>query len=172
MPVEEQLLYDAYQFLRAGQNIRHGQHLTIPNRKVSKLVFVIARYGNPPGDVTFTIRKVSDDSIIASKVWGAASTLSTDPEWKEVTFDTPVIVNEEVRILVEYNAGDPSNMLKHYFWNADVKAGEYVEVYYNTTWVDYPARDTAYQYTYTTPPPPPPATIASPNLIAIIRRGV
>jgi len=154
MATEEQTAYDAAIGLYSTGPTRGGQRLTIPNRRVTKLSFPLCKVvGSPIGDVTFTIRKVSDDSLIASKVWGDASALPTYPEvsWEEVAFDTPVTVNEEVKLLVEYDGGDIDNYIFYYISPSDVKANEHFIFYlggsYDETYADY---DGAYIYTYTT----------------------
>ena len=75
---EEQTEHDSY-FGTYGGNIHtRGQKLTIANRKVTKLGFWLFKGGDPTGNVTFQIRKVSDDSLIASQVWGDAADLPTE----------------------------------------------------------------------------------------------
>lgn len=130
--------------------------MTISNREVTKLSFPLQKSGAPTGDVTFTIRKVSDDSIIASKVWGDASALSTgDLVWREVTLDTPVVVNEEVRIQAEFSGGGGVNNVgvgRTTVAQDDVKAGEYHTLRHATLGiVDDPNNDGMYIYTYDLP---------------------
>lgn len=152
MATEEQTSHNAYTGLQQFYRKRAGQRLTIPNREVTKLSFPLYKTGSPTGNVTFTIRKVSDDSIIASKVWGNASALSGDITWYEATLDSPVTVNEEVRILVEFASGDSdsSNYVCYRYQNTDVKASEqltrYVSSYNDVADSGY---DGAYIYTYT-----------------------
>ncbi|GAI42641.1 unnamed protein product, partial [marine sediment metagenome] len=132
---------------------RRGQRLTISNREVSKLSFFIARLGSvDPGGVRFRIRKVSDDSILASKALTAG--LTTSFAWVEVTFDTPVTINEEVRILVEKTTGNSSNCVRIRFQDSDVKAGEVWTAYSEPPYSDNAYRDMAYIYTYEIVPPP------------------
>jgi len=147
---EEQTLADSLMVLYSGFIVRSGQRLTISDRKVAKLAFVMKKVGNPTGDITFTIRKVSDDAIIVSEVWGDASDLLTSTEWEEVTFATPTIINEEVRISHEYAGGDGSNYIVSTFQAADVKADEREARYYASTesWYDDSNKDCCYRYTY------------------------
>lgn len=147
MATEEQTAYTIGTYLFAGTRIRAGQRLTISNRTVSKLSLVLQKFGSPTGDVTFTIRKVSDDDILASKVWGDASALSTEITWEEATFDSPVTINEEVRLLVEFNSGDDSNFIRYYYQDTNIKADE-LRTYYITSYTDDSASDAAYIYTY------------------------
>lgn len=126
---------------------RGGQRLTITNRDVITLAFKAQKSGSPTGDVTFTIRKVSDDSIIASKVWGDASAIVAG-EWMEVTFDTPVTVNEEVRILFEFTGGNANNRIGHWGSGTDVKAGEYYTRYLSGAYNNVTSWDSIYRYTY------------------------
>ncbi|GAH90992.1 unnamed protein product, partial [marine sediment metagenome] len=70
MTVEEQTNHSHHSNLGSEYARRARQRLTIPDRKVTKLGCWLYLYGSPTGDITFTIRKVSDDNIISSKVWG------------------------------------------------------------------------------------------------------
>lgn len=127
---------------------RAGQRLTIANRKVTKIAFPLKKSASPTGDVTFTIRKVSDDSIIVSKVWGDAADLPTGTTWEEVVLDTPTLVNEEVRLLWEFNGGDSGNPVVGRFQASDVKAGEYRTTYHSGAWEDRTDHDGTYRYKY------------------------
>lgn len=134
---------------------RIGQRLTITNRTVSGLFFKTYRIGSPTGSVTMTVRKVSDDSVILTNSYGSIAAVSTDTGgvWIGVTFDTPTLVNQEVRILVEWSGtlGDVSNALA-FFAVADVKASEYVTRYYGAgngyTGYDATTYDATYYYIY------------------------
>ena len=81
------------------------QRLTITNRKVSDLYFRTYRIGSPTGTITFAIRKVSDDSVIASTVWGNAGDVSTNTAgvWIGAKFTPAVDINQEVRIMMEWS---------------------------------------------------------------------
>lgn len=129
---------------------RAGQKLTISSRQVTNLGFWLLKMNNPTGDVTLTIRKVSDGSLISSKVWGDAADLTADPVYEEVEFDTPQTINEEVRILTEFSGGNATNQVKVRMQGADVKADEEFCAYEYPDWTDYPAYDCAYRYKYTT----------------------
>jgi len=154
MDTEQQLLYNSFTALYSGMYIRRGQRLTIPNRSVEKLGFWLDKFGSPTGNVTYTIRKVSNDSIIASKVWGNASLLSFSTTYYEVTFDSAVTINEEVRICVEFSGGDSHNFVWMAYQSTDVKVGEFRTGYNAPIWVDTTG-DIAYIYTYSSPPIPP-----------------
>lgn len=145
---EEQTANNGQQSLYTDIGRRISQRLTIPNRTVTKLAFLIKKIGAPTGDITYEIRKVSDDSLIVSKVLGDASALQTTPTWEEVTFDTPQLVNEEVRICIYYIGGDASNNVSCRAQWSDVKADEYLSYMPNTTWTDYTSYDFTYRYKY------------------------
>jgi len=138
---------------------RIGQLLTIPNRVVKAVYFKTKRVGAPSGTITFTIRKTSDDSIIVSKVWGNAGDVELYANWIHVAWDTPIRINEQVRILMEWSGafGDGANYLE--WWAAgDVKPAETATRYYGT--YNQPAWDATYIYSYRRPVPPgvPPGT--------------
>ena len=122
--VEEQLENDTDISVKGTNAPTCGQRLTIPNRQVLKLAFFIKKVGSPTGDVTFTIRKVSDKSLVASKVWGTAPDVPTDLTWLEATFETPPTVNEEVRLLIEHTGYTDTNYLNSRLQASDVKADE------------------------------------------------
>lgn len=144
--IEEQTEYNRDIALATGYQEYAGQKLTISNRTVKKLGFWIKREGTPTGDVTFEIRKVSDDSLICSEVWGQAEDLTTIATYKEVEFDTPQTINEEARILV-YSPGDPyGNNVRVGYLNDDVKADEFYTYGKPGAWTDKTLYDFAYRY--------------------------
>ncbi len=145
---EEQTDYDSDRTIYAGMVEKHCQRLTISNRQVTKLSFPLKKIGAPSGDITLAIRKVSDDAVIVSKVWGDASTLTTEYVWEEVTFDTPPTINEEVRITVEFNAGDIDNCPIAAWLDADVKEDENKGYFYEDAWGENYQDEAAYRYKY------------------------
>ncbi len=148
MPTEEQTQNSVGLCnLRSGSYTRAGQRLTISDRLVTKLAFYIKRTGTATGPVTFTIRRVSDDGIVNSKGWGDAGDLPTDFAWQEATFDTPLTVNEEVRISAEFSGGSSGNEVQVAGATSDVKGGEHFE-WYKSGWAKPAEWDFAYIYTY------------------------
>jgi len=148
MATEEQTTHNVFGGVHAGGVIRSGQRLTISNRVVSKLSFPVAKLNSPVGDVVLGIRQL-DNTLLGSKVWGDVSSLAAYPTvtWIEVTLDTPLTVNEEVIIYVEFTGGDATDTLVIYTNSGDVKADEY-KVQYVTSWTSYTDDDDAYIYTY------------------------
>lgn len=139
------LLYAAYP--------RMGQWLAISDRKVTKLAFYIYKAGSPSGDLILTIRKIADDGIIASKLWGNAADLPSGATWIEVTFDTPTLINEGVKILAEFYSGDETNYIGFRRHFSDVKAGE-AFVYWRLDTETYVLKaewDACYRYKYYLP---------------------
>jgi len=126
-----------------------GQRLTITDRTVRKLSFYLMRTGSPGGTLTFYIRKINDD-VVAYKLWGNSNNISTTPTWYEVTFDTPVYINEEVYILVGASVGYSMNVIAIYgSYPDDVKANEYVAIRTSGGSYTYGTdRDMGYIYTY------------------------
>ena len=153
MATEEQTSYNAILSI-AGfyPRFRGGQKLTISNRTVSKLAFVLNKYGSPTGDVTFEIIQVASPfATLASKVWGSAASLQTEgnEQWEEVEFGTPVAINEEVRAVVYYPDSLSNFRVRQHYQNTDVKASEQ-QTFFGSSWTDSPTADCAYKYTYTT----------------------
>lgn len=154
MAIEEQTQYDAWCasfFLET--RTRLGQRLTVSNRIISKLAFVLEREGaGGSGSISFVIRRVSDDIIIATKVWGLVASIPTDPTWLDVTFASPMLVNAEVRLLAEYPDAyylEYSN-IRFYSKGSDVKPNEHYTNYQDDVWEAQPW-DAAYRYTYILP---------------------
>lgn len=153
MAVEEQTQYNTPRILHMGAAQRSGQRLTISSRTVTKLGFWLRKYGAPPGTYYYAIRKVSDDSVIVREAVDLADNLTETITYIEHTFSSPPTVNEEVRILVEYQEGNSTNLITTYWQNSDVKAGEYhtdFEVSVYTDWIAG-GEDHAYRYTYEEP---------------------
>ena len=149
--IRGQVQYDTAQILQAADAHRAGQRLTISNRVVIKLGFWLRKFGTPDGSYYFAIRKVSDDSIIVREAVDLADNLTTTITYKEHTFASPAVANEEVRIMVEYGgdgAGDAANLITTYRQNNDVRTGEDATYYQSSAYTDRTAQsDHAYQYT-------------------------
>jgi hypothetical protein len=130
---------------------RLGQKLTL-NGSVAKLAFALAKTGSPTGDVTFAIRTVSNDTVIASEVWGDAGQLTdTWFTWYEVTFDSPVFINEEVRLSCEWSGGDADNYVMFGYRSGNVITGQYYTNYAKHSWHDIEeSEEGCYNYTYGT----------------------
>ena len=148
LEIEQQTLYNVEQAMYAGSLLKIGQRLTIANRKVVKLGFWLRKTGSPTGNVTFEIRRVSNDTLIVSQIWGDASSLTTAITYQELEFTSPPVINEEVRILACYSGGNASNYVLVSSKDTDVKPNEYRTVYLGTTWYNHTAADTAYKYTF------------------------
>ena len=143
---------------------RVGQRLTIPDRNIISIGYRVAREGNPVGDVILSIRDSATDEVIASKVWGNASQLlergpaSASPI--VVEFASPVRVNGDVRICVEFYDGDAENHVLGGYRIGNVRDGEVYTTYFNNgVWHDIgDSTEGAYCYTYLvgdSPPTPP-----------------
>lgn len=149
MATEEQTETQFDWALCSATTTRGGQRLTISNRQVTKLGLWLKKVNSPTGDVTLTIRKVSDDGVLLTKVWGDAADLPTERTYKEVEFDTPQTINEEVRILAEFSGGDANNQVCVAIKLSDVKADECFTYYESPDWDEGGGYDCAYIYTYT-----------------------
>lgn len=177
MATEEQTSYNA-DIIISGRlpRVQAGQRVTITNRIVSKLAFVLHKLGSPVGNVTFQILKVSDNSIIVQKVWGNAADLQTDgnEQLEEVEFTTPTFINEEVRLIVYYPEDDIENYrIELHYQNTDVKADELLT--YRPTldsgWTDAGDYDAAYRYTYEEGTAPTVTTQVVTNIAATTATG-
>lgn len=157
MPTEEQLQGVLFSNIVAADS-RYGQRLTINNRKVTKLSFYTGRNGDLPSvGVDFVIHRVSDGSLINTKQL-CANAQTFFPikgvfDWHEVTFDTPVVVNEEVRIVIyAYGSFGSGGIAVWRTNNNDVKPGERATHYPSGVWTDIAnGDDFKYIYTYELP---------------------
>ena len=145
---EEQTQCDSRYYIGASYVDERGQRLFILNRQVTKLGFWINKRGLPEGDLTFLIRRVSDDSIILTKLWGDAADVPTDMTYEEVTFDSPITINEEVRILARFTGGAPLVCISVWRSDSDVKANESHTYGSPSSWNEEGNRDNAYRYKY------------------------
>ncbi len=145
---EEQTQHDADMIAALVGPFRGGQKLTIPNRKVTKLALLLKKVQNPSGNLTFTIRRVSDDSLIYSKLWGQCQDLPATPQWIEVAFDDPEVINEEVRILFEYYCSYGNDQVAFRRQSTSVKENELISWYRDATWYQNESWDAAYRYKY------------------------
>jgi len=160
MSLQSQTQNDTDVVLVSGLRLRVAQRVTIVSSTITHLGFYIKKstVGGTPaatGNVTFTIRKVSDDSLVASKVWGDVSALSTDLAWETVAFDSPVSVNEEVRFCCEFSGGgytsgsNYSGMILRYM-ASNVAASENMCWMNVSTWIQTPTTyDATYYFVYT-----------------------
>lgn len=174
MPVEKQTTYSFYYSIGwVGDVAREvGQRLTISNRQVTKLGFWLKKRGTPIGILTFVIRKVSDDEIICSKLWGNSSDLPAEATYEEVEFDTPQTINGEVRIVAfAQNEIAEANGAYIGYERDDVKADEHATLRIGVSWVSQGSYDTAYIYTYETPVSPTVTTQAVTNIAATTAIG-
>ena len=147
MAVEEQTIIVAQVGLDASDKTRSGQKLVISNRTIVEIAFPLRKYNNPTGDITFGVRKVSDGSLIGSQVWGDAVSLTDTPTWYELGLFTPLYVNEEVYLFVEFNGGDSGNIIGAGVSSTDVKANERRVWFISPTWTQT-SDDAAYKYVY------------------------
>lgn len=148
MAVEEQTVNNTDMLLARNWRYRIGQKLTISDRTVTKLAFLLRKYGAVTGNLTFTIRKVSNDDILVSKVWGDASALQGTDTWEEVVFDAPTYINEAVYIAAEFGELDGDKHIVFRYQNTNVKADELMAYYPSDSWVENASWDAAYRYTY------------------------
>lgn len=124
------------QKLHAGTWIRIAQKLTVPNKTVCRVGYYIRKGGSPTGTAYARIRRVSDDGIIeTSSDTVDVSTLTAAFVWHYFTFDS--LVDEEVRISLEYNGGDAGNYIETYITNIDKCIGCVSR--FDSSWGDLPS---------------------------------
>lgn len=148
MPVEEQTQYNQVLHVYDAAFTRGGQRLTIPDRTVTKLGFWLSRTATATGEITYTIRRVSDDGIICSKVALNASDLTVTPTYHEVEWDTPVTIDEEVRLCVEPDGVSGAGYVDLSVQDGGGVKPDELSCYYIASWTDDAIYDAAYRYTY------------------------
>lgn len=158
MPTEEQTQWNTSGVVSAGSYgaQRRGQRLTIPNRRVTHLSFIVWRYthyGSHPNYYTywFQIIRVSDGAVIASTPTQYQFLLPASPTWITHPLSAPVVINEEVRICVYATLAIGGQFyISAAFQNSDIKPGGSYSHQSDgsAVWTDYPAMDMAYKYTY------------------------
>lgn len=102
---------------------------------ISKVSMPLTGWNTPLGNINLSVRKVSDNSIISTKLWGAASTLVLSTSYSdatnvEVIFDNPMYSCEDVYVSVDRDSNDGSVVI---FYNEDINCGNYGVYFYNET---------------------------------------
>lgn len=116
-----------------GLYARLGQKIVVPNKTICQADFYLKKFGNPTGTLYCRIRKVSDDSIVeTSSTTLDVSTLTDSLAWYSFAFNS--LVNEEVRIHVEFTGGDSSNYVDVGYQHSDVIIGCWT--WYYNIWFD------------------------------------
>ena len=134
-------------YLYEGDIIRAGQHKPYSDVVLTKLVFCVAKVGNPPGNYYYRIRRVSDDSLVLEKDMGPVSALGA-AAWVDynIPFADRVLLDGEYRLCVEYSEGDVDNCLEARY-GGDGDTPEECVCRYIAEWVDDPLGDMAYKTT-------------------------
>lgn len=134
-----------------GSLYKAGQRIDISGRRITKLAFKLKKVGAPTGPVTFEIRSVLY-GVLAYKEWGDAFNLGTSYAWCEVTLDTPLEVDDEVRLLVDFTDGDESNYVSMAFNSSSVVASEYMSGLFTGSYIAAATYDAVYRYSYSATP--------------------
>lgn len=154
----EQTESDSYMPIYNGLRFSAGQRLTISDKTITKLAFKLKKVGSPVGEVVFSIYTVDEDEpleggeLLATKAWGDASNLGTSYAEKEVTFDTPVQIDQEVRVICSFRGGNASNYVDLAYEDSDERANEHLTWIYLTSWTDHTTYDACYRYSYSSTP--------------------
>ena len=125
--------------LYTGSNSRSGQKITIPSKTICKVRFAMSKSGSPTGTAYAKIRKVSNDSIIETSATTLnVSTLPTYPtfSWEEFPFNS--VINEDVRLLIEYSGGDSTDYILVAFTNPTIDG---MATYYVASYTDNSSYD-------------------------------
>lgn len=145
---EEQTTSDSDMPLHSGVRYGAGQKLTISGRRLARLYFKLKKVGSPSGEVAFSIYSVTTGALLVRRVWGDAFNLGTSYGWQYVTLYWWHKINEEVRIVCEFQDGDSSNYVDMAYNETSVKASQELTEKYTGDWSDEAGYDAAYKYTY------------------------
>ena len=140
----------AMQVLRKNLMNKSGTRTTITNRHVTNITFRVGKQGSPTLPLNYTIRKVSDDSVIQTGLWDDASALSgvETTVWERgVLFVDPPLINEEVRVILEYE-GDTlgSNGVLYSTVNSNPKTNHLLTRFL-TSWSDDSTKEMQFRIT-------------------------
>jgi len=125
---------------------RRGQHVTLSDVNLIALSFRLHKINSPTGNVTYTIRNATDDSVLWSEVLCDASALAGSFTWYEIELDSPFNVNSDVRIAVEYTNGNATDKVNTGHYDTDIGPGCYTN--YISSWADTSSREMEFKYTY------------------------
>jgi len=133
------MLFSSQDYLGAkGVWCRLGQRLTIPDRYVTEIGYLVWRVGNPTGNVTLAVYNATTDEPIVEVVWGDASLLNELPgnadNVTKVVLEEPIRINGDVRLFVEYHGGDEQNYCIAGYWTEDKITGEWYTNYFHYKW--------------------------------------
>jgi hypothetical protein len=128
---------DNYYSMSANYNQREAERITdalLRNKALVSVKWYLAKGGSPTGNVECRIRKVSDDSIVATAINPLAASSLSESSYTRHTFNFPantLTPNEDYRIVVEYPTGDASNYIKVgvHTGSGNTYAGGYREAY-------------------------------------------
>ncbi|MEM3045885.1 MAG: hypothetical protein QW057_02250 [Candidatus Bathyarchaeia archaeon] len=133
---ETQSTYDT---VYAAASTRVGQRYTVGgDTHISRVDFQLAKTGSPAGYGYIRIRKVSDDSTVATIGSIDVATLPTSLTWYQFPCDVTLDAGE-YRFTFEYSGGDGSNYVRIAYRAANVCAG--MRGYYSGGWYDWSSTD-------------------------------
>jgi hypothetical protein len=131
-----------------GSTKRRAQHVNLTDTTLTSMSFYLCKINSPNGNVTFSVRNVTGDTVLWSEVWGDASTLTTGFTWYQIVFDSPVYVNDDVRLCVEYYNGNSTDKVNTGYYGSNVGPGAYCS-YASFSWSsDTSTREMNMKYTY------------------------
>ena len=127
--IEEQTKIDSYINLDKTQDNpiqAVGQRMSVPNRLITKVAFRLEKTGAPAGtNVTFVIRDVETEAILASKVFPIAS-ISTSPTWCETTLTLTGTVT--------FTGGSTAVTGSGTLFTTELKVGDIIKKSTGTSW--------------------------------------
>lgn len=133
-----------------GWWVMAGQRLVIPNRKVTNIGFLMYKVGAPTGTAYYVLKSTYDGSQIA-RIAFDPSTLAGTAAWAERALSAATVINDEVRLYVEYAGAGTANYVAVKCSTANPKSGEVAEQTAATMsgWLTLPTTDACYRYKYT-----------------------
>ncbi len=138
--------------LYSGTRTRIAERVNaFPVANISRVSFKLYKTGFPTGMAYIRIRKVSDDSILATVGTKDVETLTTVPTWYDFGCDIDNPTKQDLRFSFEYDGGNLTNAPRIRYQHADVLAGAVFSFYIDLTWWDQGGDDVTIKIYYSTP---------------------
>ena len=139
-------------FLASGLCIRLAEKVfDFPVSNISRVSFLLSKYGSPTGTAYIRIRRDSDDAILATIAEIDVATEITDTKtWYDFDCDVDNPTEQNLMFSVEYEGGGGSDFIRVYYTNTDVLA-DAVHFHYLTVWIIDNDEDFAIKIYYGTP---------------------
>jgi hypothetical protein len=130
--------------LFSTSNIRAGGKYTgtaLYGKKLQRIdTYFYAKVGSPTGPVAMTVRKVADDSVVATSASIDASTITANGYYTFTFSSEPILPAENMYFLAEFNQGTSTNYIK-LGRRTTAEHPDFTQVTYTTFYSESPSAD-------------------------------